>query len=124
FSLVPNLNAWQNVARPLAFAGVPRREHKRRALELLDRLGLAARAEHRPSQLSGGEQQRVAIARALINDPEVILADEPTGNLPQEQWGPILDAFDLLHEVGRTIVLVTHNPEVARRARRVLWLTA
>src|SRR5690606_15112465 len=89
-----------------------------------DRLGLAARAEHRPSQLSGGEQQRVAIARALINDPEVILADEPTGNLPQEQWGPILDAFDLLHEVGRTIVLVTHNPEVARRARRVLWLTA
>lgn len=124
FSLIPGLSAWQNVARPLTFARVPRREHKRRALELLERLGLAARAEHRPSQLSGGEQQRVAIARALITDPEVILADEPTGNLPPEQWGPILDAFDLLHEAGKTIILVTHNPAVAERASSVLWLRA
>src|SRR5690606_35827484 len=105
-----------------AFAGVPRREHKRRALELLDRLGLAARAEHRPSQLSGGEQQRVAIARALINDPEVILADEPTGNLPQEQWGPILDLLEGEWARGKTVIVVTHEPGVAARAQRVVRL--
>lgn len=122
FSLVPSLNAWQNVARPLSFSRVPRREHKQRALELLEWLGMAGRAEHRPAQLSGGEQQRIAIARALITDPDVILADEPTGNLPQEQWGPILHSFDLLHAIGKTIILVTHNPEVAQRAKDLMWL--
>ncbi|MBX3144354.1 MAG: ATP-binding cassette domain-containing protein [Trueperaceae bacterium] len=122
FSLIPGLNAWQNVARPLMFARVPRSEQKRRALELLEQVGLAYRANHRPAQLSGGEQQRVAIARALINDPDILLADEPTGNLPIEQWEPILNAFDKLNEAGKTILLVTHNPDVAERASRVLWL--
>lgn len=124
FSLIPSLSAWQNVARPLTFASVPRREHRPRALELLDWLGLSDRAEHRPAQLSGGEQQRVAIARALVTDPQVILADEPTGNLPAEQWDPILDTFDLLHAAGKTIILVTHNPDVAARANSVTWLRA
>lgn len=122
FSLVPSLSAWQNVARPLTFAGVPRREHRRRALELLDRLGLAARAEHKPSQLSGGEQQRVAIARALINDPEVILADEPTGNLPQELWGQVLDMLETGWRNGKTVIVVTHEPAVAARAQRIVRL--
>lgn len=121
-SLIPELTAWQNVARPLSHAGVGRRERKLRALRLLERFGLAAKAEHRPAQLSGGEQQRVAIARALVNDPQVVLADEPTANLPPEQWRPILEDLERLHEEGRTVLVVTHNAEVAARAGRTLWL--
>ncbi len=94
FHLLPQVTAWENVARPLVYAGVPHATRKARSLELLAKLGLANRSHHRALQLSGGEQQRVAIARALINDPEVILADEPTGNVPQELWGQVLDMLE------------------------------
>jgi len=123
FSLLPNLNAWQNVARPLTYARVPKRERRERAMTILEQLGLAERATHRPFQLSGGQQQRVAIARALINDPAIILADEPTGNLPKAQWEPVFDTLDLLNEAGKTIVVVSHNPEVVRRASRQFHLS-
>ncbi len=122
YALIPGLNVWQNVARPLGYAGVNRREQKRRALELLSVFGLEHLARRRPAQLSGGEQQRVAIVRALVNDPAVILADEPTGNLPAEQWQPILDTFDTLRASGKTVVLASHDQAVAARASRVLEL--
>jgi putative ABC transport system ATP-binding protein len=118
FSLIPNLNAWQNAARPLVYAGVPKHAQKARAMALLEQLDLAHRAAHRPSELSGGEQQRLAIARALVNEPEAILADEPTGNLPQAQWQPILDVLLELNATGKTVILVTHNPEVTAFASR------
>ncbi len=118
FHLLPELSAWENVSRPLVYANVPRRERRQRAAALLERFGLGARAEHRPAQLSGGEQQRVAIARALVNDPDVILADEPTGNLPREQWAPVLAALAELNAEGKTVVIVTHEPEVAAAAQR------
>lgn len=120
FHLLPELSAWENVARPLVYASVPKRARRERALALLERFGLAARADHRPAQLSGGEQQRVAIARALVNEPELILADEPTGNLPREQWAPILSALAELNAEGKTVVIVTHEPEVAAAATRTL----
>lgn len=123
FSLIPELEAWRNVARPLTYAGVPRRERKARAMELLEGLGLADCADRRPAQLSGGQQQRVAIARALVNDPDVILADEPTGNLPRSQWEPIFDTLSRLHESGKTIVVATHNPDAAGRATRSVHLS-
>jgi putative ABC transport system ATP-binding protein len=122
FHLLPELNAWENVARPLVYAGVRLKERRDRALTLLEMLGLAARAKHRPSQLSGGEQQRVAIARALINDPEVILADEPTGNLPQRLWRDVMDLLLDQNRQGRTIVLVTHDERVAAEAHRQVHL--
>jgi putative ABC transport system ATP-binding protein len=122
FHLLPHLRAWENVARPLVYAGVPRAERRSRALSLLERLGLAARAQHYPAQLSGGEQQRVAIARALVNNPEVILADEPTGNLPKSQWEPILALLTQLNREGRTVIIVSHDPEVARCAQTQLVL--
>lgn len=118
FHLLPELTALENVARPLRFARVPPTEARARAARLLDRVGLAARAGHRPSQLSGGEQQRVAIARALVRQPRMLLADEPTGNLPQSLWADILDVFTGLNQEGHTIVLVTHDPLVAARASR------
>ncbi|MDQ3458254.1 MAG: ABC transporter ATP-binding protein [Deinococcota bacterium] len=122
FSLIPNLNAWQNVARPLVYARVPKREQRARALELLERLGLAHRAEHRPAQLSGGEQQRVAIARALVNDPDIILADEPTGNLLEREWESVLEVFEALNRLDKTIVMTTHEPSIASRATTRLCL--
>ena len=122
FHLLPELSAWENVARPLVYAGVAKRERKARALALLEKLGLAERANHRPAQLSGGEQQRVAIARALINDPDIILADEPTGNLPQAQWEPILELLEELNQQGKTVLIVSHEPQVADRARRKIVL--
>lgn len=122
FSLAPRLTAWQNVARPLMYAGVARHERKARACKLLTQFGLADKLQLRPHQLSGGEQQRVAIARALVNNPEVILADEPTGNLPEEQWAPVFDILSQLNREGKTIIIITHNPEVASRAERVLEL--
>lgn len=118
FHLLPDLSAWENVARPLLYAGVRPKKRRERAMELLDRFGLKERAYHRPTQLSGGEQQRVAIARALANNPEVILADEPTGNLPQAQWEPVLKTLQELNRVGKTVVLVTHDPFVAGLAQR------
>lgn len=122
FHLLPDLSAWENVARPLMYAGVGRRQRKARALALLARLGLGDRSDHRPMQLSGGEQQRVAIARALINEPEVVLADEPTGNLPQSQWQPILQMLEELNASGKTVIVVTHEPQVAARAARRIEL--
>ena len=122
FNLLPRATALRNVALPLFYAGVPARERDLRATGLLRELGLEGRARHRPSQLSGGEQQRVAIARALANDPAVLLADEPTGNLDSRTSDEILAVFDQLNEAGRTIVLVTHDETIARHARRTVRL--
>jgi putative ABC transport system ATP-binding protein len=120
FNLMPRMSAVRNAALPLLYAGVARREREERARELLGRVGLGHRLGHRPAQLSGGERQRVAIARALANDPGVILADEPTGNLDEATSREILELFCELHREGRTLVIVTHNDEVASRAERVI----
>ncbi|GAB4304695.1 MAG: ABC transporter ATP-binding protein [Candidatus Bipolaricaulota bacterium] len=121
FNLVPTLSAQKNVELPMIFLRVPRRKRAARARELLAKVGLADRAHHKPNELSGGERQRVAIARALANDPEVILADEPTGNLDTETGATILDLLRRLSkEDGKTVVLVTHDPEAARIADRVV----
>ncbi|MFV1979049.1 MAG: ABC transporter ATP-binding protein [Myxococcota bacterium] len=120
FNLLPRISAARNVALPLLYAGVPRREREAIAVELLSRVGLDHRCTHRPGQLSGGEQQRVAIARALVNDPRVILADEPTGNLDQENGHKILDLLGEVHAQGRTLVVVTHDEEVAACADRTV----
>jgi putative ABC transport system ATP-binding protein len=120
FNLLPSLNAWRNVELPLTYAGVKRDERKRRALEALDRVGLADRVGHRPGELSGGQQQRVAVARALVSDPALILADEPTGNLDSVATEDALALFDELHAQGRTIVLITHEIDVAQRSRRIV----
>jgi putative ABC transport system ATP-binding protein len=120
FNLMPRMSALRNAALPLLYAGLARGERERRARELLRRLGLGSRLHHRPSQLSGGECQRVAIARALANRPLVILADEPTGNLDQRTGREILSIFADLHQEGRTLVVVTHSPEIAQRAARVV----
>ena len=113
FNLLPKLNVVQNVELPMIYSGVPARERRRRALTALEAVGLANRCRHRPSQLSGGQQQRVAIARALVNDPRIIFADEPTGNLDSHTGEAILGLFRELSRQGRTIVLVTHDPEIA-----------
>jgi putative ABC transport system ATP-binding protein len=120
FHLLPQKCAWENVALPLHYAGVGKKERKRRAHELLERLGLAERAHHRPNELSGGQRQRVAIARALVTDPKVVLADEPTGNLDSESSAEVMTLLREIHEQGRTVVLVTHAPEVAQAASRVI----
>jgi putative ABC transport system ATP-binding protein len=120
FNLMPRMSAVQNTALPLLYAGVPRAERERRAAELLERMGLGHRLEHRPAQLSGGERQRVAIARALVNDPRIILADEPTGNLDETTGLDILSVLEELHRQGRTLVVVTHSPHVANCAQRVV----
>jgi putative ABC transport system ATP-binding protein len=120
YNLLPSLNAWRNVELPLVYAGLSRQERKRRALVALERVGLADRSEHRPGELSGGQQQRVAVARALVTDPAMILADEPTGNLDSTATAEVLTLVDELHALGRTIVLITHDDEVARRADRVV----
>ncbi|HEY8414422.1 MAG TPA: ABC transporter ATP-binding protein [Thermaerobacter sp.] len=122
FFLLPRYRAWENVALPMAYAGVGRHERRRRAWELLRRVGLEGREEHFPNQLSGGEQQRVAIARALANRPTVLLADEPTGNLDSASGAEILALFESLHREGATILLVTHDRAVAERARRILHI--
>ena len=120
FHLLDERTALQNVVLPMRYGGVPKGERKERALALLERVGLAHRAHHRAHQLSGGERQRAAIARALANNPKVLLADEPTGNLDSSTRDEILDLFDELHAEGRTLVVVTHDPEVAGRSGRVL----
>lgn len=120
FHLVPRLTAAENVELPLIFAGVPRPERRRRVAAELEVVGLAARAAHRPAQLSGGERQRVAIARAMIMRPRILLADEPTGNLDTASGRQVLDLLDGLHAAGLTLVVVTHDPVVARRAARIL----
>jgi putative ABC transport system ATP-binding protein len=122
FHLVPRLDARGNVELPMVFAGVPRRERRERADAALAAVGLAPRAEHRPSELSGGERQRLAIARAVAMRPQVLLADEPTGNLDSRSSGVVLDLLDRLNAEGLTLLVVTHDPRVARRADRVLIL--
>ncbi|THF68035.1 ABC transporter ATP-binding protein [Deinococcus sp. Arct2-2] len=122
FHLLPELSALDNVARPLRWAGISRTQARERAQHTLASVGLGARADHRPGQLSGGEQQRVAIARAIVREPALLLADEPTGNLPQALWGEILDLFADLHARGHTVVVVTHDPLVAARAQRHVML--
>ncbi|MFT3876022.1 MAG: ABC transporter ATP-binding protein [Propioniciclava sp.] len=120
FNLLPSQAAWRNVELPLWYAGVRGTERKQRALDALARVGLADRAHHKPGQLSGGQQQRVAIARALVTDPALILADEPTGNLDSVSTADVLELLDELHAAGRTIVLITHEPDVAARADRIV----
>ena len=120
YNLLPSLSAVDNVLLPTVYSGV--NNAQARALESLDRVGLADRAQHRPSQLSGGEQQRVAIARALINHPSIILADEPTGNLDTHRGQDVLALFQELHREGITIVLVTHEEQVADHAQRIVRL--
>jgi len=122
FNLIPRMNAQRNVELPLLYAGVPRRERRRLACEALERVGLADRASHSPAQLSGGQQQRVAIARALVNRPDIVIADEPTGSLDTTAGKEIMGIFSLFHAEGRTIVMVTHEEEIAAFARRVIRL--
>ncbi|WP_370545444.1 ABC transporter ATP-binding protein [Caulobacter sp. 17J80-11] len=118
FQLLPRLSALQNVELPLVYAGVDPRERRERAAELLGRVGLGSRMDHRPTQLSGGQQQRVAIARALANGPDLLLADEPTGALDQATGQEVLTLFDELNRQGLTLLVVTHDAGVAARARR------
>ena len=120
FELLPRQTARQNVELPLTYSGISGRERRRRAEEALERVNLGNRQDHRPTQMSGGQRQRVAIARALVQNPAIILADEPTGNLDTQTGHEILDLFDRLHAQGQTIVLVTHEPEVAARSQRIV----
>jgi len=113
FNLLPKLNVQQNVELPMIYSGISAKERKERALKALESVDLANRARHRPSQLSGGQQQRAAIARALVNDPKIVFADEPTGNLDSHTGNAILELFHKLSQQGRTIVLVTHDPEIS-----------
>jgi putative ABC transport system ATP-binding protein len=122
FFLLPMLTAWENVELPQAEAGVGRAERRERTAELLDYVGLAARASHRPSELSGGEMQRVAIARALANRPRLLLADEPTGELDQATGGHVADLLDRLHDDGTAVVVVTHDAAMAERAPRLVHM--
>jgi len=122
FNLLPQLTALENVELPMLFGGLARRERRRRALERLDQVGLADRVEHRPTELSGGQMQRVAVARALAMDPDIILADEPTGNLDTGSGSDVLSLLSDLWQQGRTLVVVTHDTSLARRANRVVEL--
>ena len=122
FNLVQQLTVLENLEVPMFYLGIPPAERRRRALELAERVGLADRADHRPMQLSGGQQQRVCIARAMINEPLILLADEPTGALDSKTGQQILELFDALVRQGKTILLVTHDPTVAHRCQRVIHL--
>ncbi|HSE47310.1 MAG TPA: ABC transporter ATP-binding protein [Gemmatimonadales bacterium] len=122
FNLLPRANALHNVELPLVYAGVPGKERKARAVDALTRVGLADRMEHRPNELSGGQRQRVAIARALVNQPSILLADEPTGNLDSTTSVEIMALFNQLHQQNQTIVLVTHEQDIAAHARRQVHL--
>ncbi|HEY1032207.1 MAG TPA: ABC transporter ATP-binding protein [Flavipsychrobacter sp.] len=120
FNLLPRLTAWENVALPLIYAGVGKQEREERARAILDKVGLAERAHHKPNELSGGQSQRVAIARALVNNPSLILADEPTGNLDTKTSVEIMELFGKIHEQGNTVVLVTHEEDIANYTHRVV----
>jgi len=122
YNLIPQLNAWKNVALPLRYGGIGRRERKQRALAALGRVGLSDRAQHLPSQLSGGEEQRVAIARAMVSNPALLLADEPTGNLDTETGERVMDQILTFHGEDATLLVVTHNPVIAALCGRRLSL--
>jgi putative ABC transport system ATP-binding protein len=122
FNLVPRTSALANVELPLSYAGLARADRRARALAALDAVGMGSRVDHLPSELSGGQQQRVAVARAIVTNPSLILADEPTGNLDSRSTADVLNIFERLNAEGRTVVLITHEDEVARRARRIIRL--
>jgi putative ABC transport system ATP-binding protein len=122
FNLLPRTDALHNVELPLIYAGMPRSERRVRATRALERVGLGTRMHHQPNELSGGQRQRVAIARALVNDPSILLADEPTGNLDSATSAEIMNLFDELHQAGNTVVLVTHEPDIAAHAWRQVLL--
>ncbi len=122
FNLLPKLNAIENVALPLLYADVPAKERKERAILMLNKVGLSDQLESKPNEMSGGQRQRVAIARALINEPSIILADEPTGNLDSKTSSEIMTFFKSLHEAGNTIILVTHELEIAEYAQKTIVL--
>ena len=122
FNLLPRLTALENVALPLVYAGMGRKLRNEKALHVLDMVSLSDRSHHRPNELSGGQSQRVAIARALVNDPAIILADEPTGNLDTKTSYEIMEIFNRIHSGGNTIVLVTHEEDIANHAHRIVRL--
>jgi putative ABC transport system ATP-binding protein len=122
FNLLPRLSALENVALPLVYAGVPKKQRIEKAMQVLKQVNLEDRSHHKPNEMSGGQNQRVAIARALVNDPAIILADEPTGNLDSKTSYEIMDIFGAIHKGGNTVILVTHEEDIARYAHRVVRL--
>jgi putative ABC transport system ATP-binding protein len=122
FNLLPRLTALENVALPLVYAGMPKKQRNERAMEVLEKVSLTDRSHHKPNELSGGQSQRVAIARALVNNPSIILADEPTGNLDSKTSFEIMEIFDKIHDGGNTVILVTHEEDIANFARRIIRL--
>ena len=122
FNLLPRLSSLENVALPLVYAGISKTNRLDKAEDTLTKVGLGDRVEHKPNELSGGQRQRVAIARALVNDPAIILADEPTGNLDTKTSIEIMEIFEKLHEAGNTIIVVTHEPDIAQHAHRIIRL--
>jgi putative ABC transport system ATP-binding protein len=122
FNLLPRLTAAENVALPLVYAGMPKKQRLAQAMHVLEQVSLVDRSRHRPNELSGGQNQRVAIARALVNNPSIILADEPTGNLDSKTSYEIMDIFEQIHTAGNTVVIVTHEEDIANHARRIIRL--
>ena len=122
FNLLPRYSALENVGLPLVYSGVPSKERERRAVEALESVGLADRMEHKPAEMSGGQRQRVAVARALINNPSIILADEPTGNLDTKTSIEIMRLFEEIYKQGNTVIVVTHEEDIAMHARRIIKL--
>ncbi len=122
FNLLPHLNILKNVELPLMYAGIAGKKRSLRAREILDSVGLSDRLRHKPGELSGGQRQRVAIARAIVNNPSIVLADEPTGNLDSTSGGDILEIFEQLHSLGNTVIMVTHDAAVAARADRIIQI--